>query len=108
MTFDEVWTRIHKLEGATIPLAVRGEIELLTVDDQGIVRRTSKGRIGRMSIDSFRWTFLNLVDRRQMDRLEILAGIKRWESSGIVAVLAATGVFEITRNGRIGLALKGA
>jgi hypothetical protein len=104
LTFDEVWARVHSLEGRTVPLAAHGEIDVLKVDAEGLVRRTSRGRVGRMSIDSFRWTFENLIERRQMDRLEILAGIKRWESSGVVAVLAATGFFVITRRRRVGLA----
>ena len=102
-TFDEVWDRVRALEGAHIPLAERGEIDVIKVDQRGLVRRTSQGQIARMSIESFRWAVTELNRRQQMDRIEILEGIRRWESSGVVAILAATGLFEITRGTRIGL-----
>lgn len=105
-TFDEVWDRIQALEGERIPLAMRGEIEVMEVDKRGLIRRTSRGRLGRMSIDSFRWSVTELNRRRRLDRIEILDGIRRWESSGIVAILAATGLFEITRGARVGLRVK--
>jgi hypothetical protein len=105
-TFDAVWDRIRALEGLRIPLAERGEIDVVMVDDRGIVRRSSHGRVARMSIESFRWAVAELNRRRQLDRLEILKGIRRWESSGVVAILAATGLFEITRGSRLGLRVR--
>lgn len=103
MTFDDVWDQIKNLEGARIALAVRGEIDIIKVDQDGLVRRTSRGHVARMSIESFEWTVKELNRRHQIDRTEILEGIRRWESSGVVAILAATGLYEITQGARIGL-----
>ena len=105
-SFDEVWDRVHALEGARIPLAERGEINVITVDQRGPFRRTSKGKVARMSIESFRWTVAELNRRRRLDRAEILEGIRCWEPSGVVAILAATGLYEITRGVRIGLEVR--
>jgi hypothetical protein len=102
-TFDDVWKHIKSVEGTRVPLAVRGQIDVIKVDQQGILRRTSRGQVARMSIESFRWTVDELNRRPEMDRLEILEGIRRWESSGVVAILAATGMFEVTRGARVGL-----
>ena len=102
-TFDDVWDRVQALEGARIPLAERGEMDVIKVDRRGLVRRTSQGQVARISIESFRWAVTQLNRRQQLDRMEILEGIRRWESSGVVAVLAATGLFEITRGTRVGL-----
>ena len=104
--FDDVWDRVRALEGTRIPLAERGEIDVINVDETGLVRKTSLGNVAHMSIDSFRWTVTELNRRQQMDRLDILEGIRRWESSGVVAVLAATGLFEITHQGRVGLRVR--
>jgi hypothetical protein len=84
-------------------LAVSGSNRILRVDDRGVLRETSLGRTRRMSIESFRWTVEELDRRGQMTRAQILDGIKRWESSGVVAILAATGLYEITRAPSVGL-----
>lgn len=57
VAFDEVWKRIHALEGTTVPLAARGEIEILKVDERAVVRRTSRGNIGSCPSTPFagRW-----------------------------------------------------
>jgi hypothetical protein len=59
-----------------------------------------------MSIESFRWAVTELERRQQLDRIEILDGIRRRESSGVVAILAATGLFEIVRGARVGLRVR--
>ena len=104
--FDEVWERIRTLEGRTVPLAVRGRIEVLKVDVRGVLRRTSHGNMGLMSIDSFRWTVDALNRCDHLSRGQILEGIRRWESSGVVATLAATGLYELTRGPRVGLRIR--
>jgi hypothetical protein len=106
VTFDEVWKRIHDLEDTTVLLAARGQIDILKVDERGVVRRTSRGNVTRMSIDSFRWTVDALNQDEHLDREKILDGIRRWESSGVVATLAATGLYEITRGSRLGLRVR--
>jgi hypothetical protein len=106
VAFSEVWRRIRALEGTTIPLAARGRIDILKVDEQGVVRRTSRGNIGRMSIESVRWTVDALNRLEHLHRDQILDGIRRWESSGVVATLAATQLYEITRDPRVGLQVR--
>ena len=98
--------RIHDLEDSTVQLAVRGQIDILKVDARGVVRRTSRGNIGRMSIDSFRWTVDKLNRSQHLDRAKILDGIRRWESSGVVATLAATGLYEFTPDPRVTLRVR--
>jgi hypothetical protein len=47
------------------------------------------------------------LDRRgALTRAEILNGIRRWESSGVVATLAATGRYEVVHDPTVGLRLK--
>ena len=101
--FDGMWARVAALQGQSSPLAVRGSIRILRVDDRGVLRESSRGHTGRMSIESFRWTVDELDRRGAMTRAEILAGIRRWESSGVVATLAATGLYEITRTPNVGI-----
>lgn len=36
-TLDEVWDLVRALEGACIPLAERGEMDVLMVDDLGVI-----------------------------------------------------------------------
>jgi hypothetical protein len=97
---------VSALEGRSIPLAVRGSIRILRVDDRGVLRETSQGHIGLMHIDSFRWTVSELDRRGVLTRAEILDGIRRWESSGVVATLAATGRYEVVHDPTVGLRLK--
>lgn len=59
-----------------------------------------------MSIDSFRWTVDALNRSENVDRAKILEGIRRWESSGVVATLAATGLYEFTPGPRVGLRVR--
>jgi hypothetical protein len=78
-------------------------MRILRVDDAGVLRETSRGRTSQMSIESFRWT-VDVLDRRPaITRTEVLAGIGRWESSGVVATLAATGLYEIAPEPNVGL-----
>ena len=106
IAFEDVWNRIRALEQTTVPLASRGQIDILTVDEQGVIRRTSRGNTSRMSIDSFRWTVNEVNSREHLSREEILEGIHRWESSGVVAILAATGLYEVTHDPKVGLRVR--
>lgn len=105
-TFDQVWDQIRALAGTTVPLAVRGQIEILEVDERGVLRKTSSGNISLMSIRSFQWTVDELNQSGELSRGEILEGIRRWESSGVVATLAATGLYELTGGPRVGLRVR--
>ena len=98
LSFDDVWQRVRALAGSTIPLAARGSIKILGVDQTGVLRETSRGHVRKMSIESFRWTVRKLNDQAEISRADILDGIRRWESSGVVATLAATGLYEIARS----------
>lgn len=106
MRFSDVWDRVKLLEGKSVELAVHGQIEVLAVDDEGLTRRTSKGHVRRIPIKSFRWTVARIEERGRLERLEVLAGVKRWESSGIVAILAATDLYEITLGKRVSIQVK--
>jgi hypothetical protein len=103
ISFADVWARVRSLEGKDVALARRGTIRILKVDSGGVSRRTSTGHNSRMAIRSFQWVVRELENRDQLDRLTILEGIGRWESSGVLAVLAATGLYEITIGQRVGL-----
>ena len=59
-----------------------------------------------MSIESFRRTVDALNKYEHLDREEILADIQRWESSGVVATLAATELYELTRAPKVGLRVR--
>lgn len=106
IAFEEVWARVRALETKTIPLAARGSMQVIRVDHHGLIRQTSTGRPGRMSIDSFKWAVNALNDRDHVSRQDILSGIRRWESSGVVAVLAATDLYEITHDPHVGLRVR--
>ena len=106
VAFDDVWRRIHALEQTTVPLASQGRIDIVKVDERGILRRTSRGNVSHMSIESFRWTVDALNRRQHMSREDILEGIRRWESSGVVAILAATGLYELTKEPNVGLRVR--
>lgn len=106
VAFDDVWSRIRALEQTTVPLASHGQIDILAVDERGVIRRTSRGNVSRMSIDSFRWSVNALNRREHLSREEILEGIRRWESSGVIAILAATGLYELTQDPNVGLKVR--
>jgi hypothetical protein len=98
MRFDDVWSRNVSLERTTVPLPMRGRIKILKVDERGVLRLTSRGHRSRMSIASFERTVDALNKHGHLTREQILSLIRRWESSGVVATLAATGLYEITRD----------
>lgn len=86
MEFNDVWERyIIPLQGKLLKDGNRAN-EILKVDWGGkITRRTSKGKIGRMSIEDFRMAYGLLERNESAERSEINQVVNRC-SSGIVLV----------------------
>lgn len=87
MPFNDVWERyIIPLQGKLLKDGKR-ENEILKVDWGGITRRTSTGKIGKMSIEDFRMAYGLLERNGTAERSEINQVVNRC-SSGIVLVFS--------------------
>lgn len=87
MPFNDVWKRyIIPLQGKVLKDGKK-ENTIFKVDWGGITRITSKGNIGKMSIEDFRKAYGLLERKGLVERSEINQFVKRC-SSGVVLVLS--------------------
>lgn len=97
MEFNDVWERyIIPLQGKLLKDGNRTN-EILKVDWGGITRRTSKGKIGRMSIEDFRMAYGLLERNGTAERSEINQVVNRC-SSGIVLVFLQVPFIGVRKN----------
>lgn len=97
MEFNDVWERyIIPLQGKLLKDGNRAN-EILKVDWGGITRRTSKGKIGRMSIEDFRMAYGLLERNGSAERSEINQVVNRC-SSGIVLVFLQVPFIGVRKN----------
>lgn len=97
MEFNDVWERyIIPLQGKLLKDGNRTN-EILKVDWGGITRRTSKGKIGRMSIEDFRMAYGLLERNGSAERSEINQVVNRC-SSGIVLVFLQVPFIGVRKN----------
>ena len=97
MEFNDVWERyIIPLQGKMLKDGNRAN-EILKVDWGGITRRTSKGKIGRMSIEDFRMAYGLLERNGSAERSEINQVVNRC-SSGIVLVFLQVPFIGVRKN----------
>lgn len=99
MTFDDVWnTEVQRVSGpVTTGTGLKNLV--ISVDDRGVIRRSSTGRRSRIPRDAFRFAVERLETVGTVSRDDIYEATRpRRVSSGVVAVLSATQRYGLTRD----------
>jgi restriction system protein len=106
IAFDEMWKRyIMPLSGRTITNDGLTN-KIISVDWGGLTRMTSKGNIGKISIEEFQLAYELLVKNGSVERVLINQHAKRC-SSGIVLVLSQVPFIGVQNKPKTMLYLKG-
>lgn len=107
-TFGLIWSQhVGALTGQTLYRGNGRSNTVLAVDGGGLVRMTSNGRSQRIDIEVFRWTIERLLDGETVLRDEINAQAIGRVSSGVMLILSALPMFELTNQaGKQGLAMR--
>lgn len=104
-SFGEIWSEhVAALTGQILKRANGSTNEILAVDETGITRRTSNGKLQHIKADVFRWTIERLIAGETVLREDINDHGGGRASSGVLLILAALPQFELaTLNGKQGL-----
>lgn len=99
-TFDRIWEEhVMPLAGEVLKRRNGSTNEIISVDWSGLKRRSSRGSVGIIDIEIFRWTVEQLLSGEAVFRDEINAQYPKRASSGIVLVIASLPMFETVRVG---------
>lgn len=107
LSFGRIWSeQVATLCGRILKRANGSTNEIVSVDETGITRRTSSGKLQHIKADAFRWTIERLIAGEIVLREDINDHVGGRASSGILLILASLPQFEpASLNGKQGLRL---
>ncbi len=99
LSFQEIWNQyVIPMKGKTLSGETGLQNKIISVDNSGVVRRTSKGKSNEIPIEPFRWAFKRIKEVGQVTRDEINQEFAGRLSSGVVLILGNIPLFEVTTN----------
>lgn len=99
-TFDRIWEEhVMPLAGQVLSRPDGSANEVVAVDWSGLTRRSSKGKVGVIDIEIFRWAIERLLNGEVVLHSEIDDEYPKRASSGIVLVLGSLPMFGTGRLG---------
>jgi restriction system protein len=99
-TFDRIWEEhVMPLAGQVLSRPDGSANEVVAVDWSGLTRRSSKGMVGVIDIEIFKWAIERLLNGEVVLRSEIDDEYPKRASSGVVLVLGSLPMFGTGRLG---------
>jgi hypothetical protein len=97
LSFSAIWSQyLAPLAGQTLHRSDGSTNTVLQVDAAGVLRTTSRGKTQRIGLEAFRWTIERMLRGDTVLREDINNHCLGRASSGVLLILSAVPIFEVT------------